>query len=162
MRRSELASNRVERLEKTDRGLCPTIPQTKGSQTDSIGVPLPDGQTELCPVRALTAWLAAAGITDGPVFQRIWLPGRVARAEPAASGQPGVELPVDARHWGQASEDAPLPCPRLAKRRSSLHRRHRPGARRRGRFGRRDLPGHSLKRGALITGMNRGIHPAKL
>jgi len=115
LRRSELASIRVERLEKTDRGLCPTIPQTKGSQTDSIGVPLPDGQTELCPVRALTAWLAAAGITDGPVFQRIWLPGRVARAEPAASGQPGVELPVDARHWGQASEDAPPSLPQIGK-----------------------------------------------
>jgi hypothetical protein len=29
-------------------------------------------------------------------------------------------------------------------------------------FGRRDLGGHSLKRGALTTGMDRGIHPAKL
>ena len=29
-------------------------------------------------------------------------------------------------------------------------------------FGRRDLGGHSLKRGALTTGMERGIHPAKL
>jgi hypothetical protein len=25
-------------------------------------------------VRALTAWLAAAAITDGPVFRRIWVP----------------------------------------------------------------------------------------
>ena len=29
-------------------------------------------------------------------------------------------------------------------------------------FGRRDLGGHSLKRGALTTGMDRGVHPAKL
>jgi hypothetical protein len=29
-------------------------------------------------------------------------------------------------------------------------------------FARRDLAGHSLKRGALTTGMDRGIHPAKL
>jgi hypothetical protein len=29
-------------------------------------------------------------------------------------------------------------------------------------FGLRDLGGHSLKRGALTTGMDRGIHPAKL
>ena len=29
-------------------------------------------------------------------------------------------------------------------------------------LGRRDLGGHSLKRGALTTGMERGIHPAKL
>jgi hypothetical protein len=29
-------------------------------------------------------------------------------------------------------------------------------------FGRRDLGGHSLKRGAFTTGMDRGVHPAKL
>ena len=29
-------------------------------------------------------------------------------------------------------------------------------------FGRRDLAGHSLKRGALTTGMDLGVHPAKL
>ena len=29
-------------------------------------------------------------------------------------------------------------------------------------FGLRELGGHSLKRGALTTGMDRGIHPAKL
>ena len=29
-------------------------------------------------------------------------------------------------------------------------------------FGRRDLGGHSLKRGALTTGIERGTHPAKL
>ena len=29
-------------------------------------------------------------------------------------------------------------------------------------FGRRELSGHNLKRGALTTGMDRGVHPAKL
>jgi hypothetical protein len=29
-------------------------------------------------------------------------------------------------------------------------------------FGRRELGGHSVKRGALTTGMDRGIHPAQL
>jgi hypothetical protein len=29
-------------------------------------------------------------------------------------------------------------------------------------FGLRDLGGHSLKRGALTTGMEAGVHPAKL
>ena len=29
-------------------------------------------------------------------------------------------------------------------------------------LGRRDLGGHSLKRGVLTTGMDRGVHPAKL
>jgi len=45
LRRSELAAIRVERLEKTDRGLRLTIPQTKGPQTESVVVPLPYGQT---------------------------------------------------------------------------------------------------------------------
>ena len=46
----------------------------KGSQTDAVIVPLPYGQTELCPVRALAAWQKATRITVGPVFRRIWLP----------------------------------------------------------------------------------------
>jgi integrase len=42
---------------------------------------LPKGHTELCPVAALDAWLAAAGITEGPLFRRIWRlpPPRVPR-----------------------------------------------------------------------------------
>ncbi len=52
LRRSELAATRVEQLEKTERGLRLTLPQTKGSQTDAVAVPLPYGQTELCPACA--------------------------------------------------------------------------------------------------------------
>jgi site-specific recombinase XerC len=163
LRRSELAAIRVERLEKTDRGLRLTIPQTKGSQTDSVVVPLPYGQTELCPVRALTAWLAAAVITDGPVFRRIWLPARGQRR--ARSRQPsGGEVPADGEHAGQSAQDAAPPLPRIGK--AALTSRSvadiiqaRAVA---AGFGRRDLGGHSLKRGALTTGMDRGVHPAKL
>jgi integrase len=117
LRLSELAAIRVERLEKTDRGLRLTIPQTKGSQTDSVVVPLPYGQTELCPVRALNAWLAAAGITGGPVFRRIWLPASGKRRTRGKQRSRG-ELPANGGHAGQSAEDAPLPSPRLAKRRS--------------------------------------------
>jgi len=60
LRRSELAAIRVEQLERTERGLRLTLPQTKGAQTDAVTVPLPYGQTELCSVRALAAWQAAA------------------------------------------------------------------------------------------------------
>jgi site-specific recombinase XerC len=163
LRRSELASIRVERLEKTDRGLRLTIPQTKGSQTDSVVVPLPYGQTELCPVRALTAWLAAAGITDGPVFRRIWLPAR--RQPRARSKHPCAdEMPADGEHAGQSAQDAAPPRPQIGKVALTARsvadiiqaRAVAAG------FGRRDLGGHSLKRGALTTGMDRGIHPAKL
>ena len=56
LRRSELAAIRFEHLEKTDRGIRLTLPQTKGEQTDAVTVPLPYGDTELCPVHALEAW----------------------------------------------------------------------------------------------------------
>jgi len=59
-----------------------------------VTVPLPYGETELCPVRAVERWIAASGITAGPVFTRIW------RAKVA-----GFVLPT--------GELAPPPLPRL-------------------------------------------------
>jgi hypothetical protein len=99
LRRSELAPIRVEHLEKTKRGLRLTLLQTKGSQTDAVIVPLPYGQTELCPVRAVTAWLEAAGITRGPVFRRLWLPQKARPGEapplPRIGAQPITPWAVD-------------------------------------------------------------------
>ena len=42
---------------------------------------LPAGQTDLCPVTALEAWLEAAEISAGPLFRRLWRlpPPRVRR-----------------------------------------------------------------------------------
>lgn len=141
LRRSELAAIRFEHLEKTDRGIRLTLPQTKGDQTDAVTVPLPYGDTELCPVHALEQWLGAAGLTEGPVFRRIWLP-------------PGPK----------AATDEPPPLPRIGTAAISpqtvaqiVQARAMAAG-----FGRRDLGGHSLKRGALTTGMDRGVHPAKL
>ena len=163
LRRSELAAIRADQLEKTDRGLRLTIPQTKGSQTEAVIVPLPYGQTALCPVRALDAWRAAAGITDGPVFRRIWLPARGKRRTRGKQPARGA-VPATGGHAGQSAEDAPPPLPQIGK--AALTPRSiadiiqaRAVA---AGFGRRDLAGHSLKRGALTTGMDRGIHPAKL
>ena len=42
-------------------------------QTNPKTVSQPYGQTELCPVLALAAWLEAIGTTSGPVFRRTWL-----------------------------------------------------------------------------------------
>jgi integrase len=139
LRRSELAAIRVEQLEKTERGLRLTLHQTKGSQTEAVIVPLPYGQTELCPVRALTAWLEEAGIASGPVFRRIWWPGR-ARAggpppRPRIGSQPITPWTVAAIVKSRAVDAG---------------------------FTGRDFGGHSLKRGALTTGMDRGEHPARL
>ena len=55
LRRSELAAITLGDLEATERGLRLTLAQTKGSQTAAVTVPLPYGDTELCPVRASSA-----------------------------------------------------------------------------------------------------------
>jgi hypothetical protein len=85
LQRSELAAIRADRLEKTDRGLRLAIPETKqGIENRSRHRPLPYGQTELCPMRALTVWLAAAPAIlilifvgwQGPLFHLQWHGGR--------------------------------------------------------------------------------------
>ncbi len=142
LRRSELASIRFEHLEKTDRGIRLTLPQTKGEQTDAVTVPLPFGDTELCPVHALELWQRAAGLTEGPVFRRIWLPPR--------PRTPALD------------ETPPLPrigADAITPQTVALIVQSRAVA---AGFARRNLGGHSLKRGALTTGMDRGVHPAAL
>jgi integrase len=148
LRRAELASIRFEHLEKTDRGIRLTLPQTKGEQTDAVTVPLPYGDTELCPVHALEAWQLAAGLTEGPVFRRIWLPPR---PKPSATGEPAPPpaTPAPARIGTRAI--SPQTVARIVQARAMA-----------AGSGQRDLGGHSLKRGALTTGMDRGVHPAKL
>ncbi len=142
LRRSELAAIRFEQMERTDRGIRLTLPQTKGEQADAVTVPLPYGDTELCPVRALELWQRAASLTEGPVFRRIWL---LPRPRPVTSGEPP-------------------PLPRIGKDAitSQTVAQIVQGRAMAAGFGRHDLGGHSLKRGALTTGMDRGIHPAKL
>ena len=142
LRRSELAAIQFEHLEKTERGIRLTLPQTKGEQTDAVTVPLPYGDTELCPVHALEAWQQTAGLTEGPVFRRIWLPPRL---KSSAAGEP----PPLSRIGTQAI--SPQTVAQIVQTRAMA-----------AGFGRRDLGGHSLKRGALTTGMDRGVHPAKL
>jgi integrase len=173
LRRSELAAIRVEQLEKTERGLRLTLPQSKGSPTDAVTVPLPYGHTELCPVRALTAWLEAAGITSGPAFRRIWLPkkfrpgggrqGSVSEAGGSPTGGEPPPLPPQAVQRPTPPQPSPAP-PRLGSQPitpwavAQIVKARATEAGFRGR----DFGGHSLKRGALTTGMDRGEHPAKL
>jgi len=143
LRRSELAAIRLEHLEKTDRGIRLTLPHSKGAQDSAVTVPLPYGDTELCPVHALEAWLQAAGLTTGPVFRRIWLPPRPKKGAP-----PGAPPPLP--RIGATAITAQTVAQVVQARAVAAG------------FGLRDLGGHSLKRGALTTGMDRGIHPAKL
>jgi hypothetical protein len=162
LRRSELAAIRVEHLEATDRGLKLTLPHSKGEQTGPVIVPLPCGDTELCPVRALSLWQQAAGIVEGPLFRRIWLPARGGLPAQAGVLAPAGG-PAPAGVPGDPGAAAP-PLPRIGRfaitPQSVAHiiqaRATAAG------FGRREFGGHSLKRGALTTGMQAGVHPAKL
>jgi len=138
LRRAELAAIRLEHLEPAARGLRLTLPLSKGDRAGTgVSVALPLGTTALCPVRALRRWQDAAGLTDGPLFRRIWRP-------PARGGVPrpptvGTQ-PIDGRTVA-----------RIVQARAAAAG-YDPAA----------LGGHSLKRGALTTGMDLGVHPARL
>ena len=139
-RRSELAAIRVEHVEARERGLRIALPRSKGERSGRVvSVAIPHGSAEFCPVRALRRWLEAASISEGAVFRRIWLPH-------AADGAAPPSLP----RIGEAAVD-PRTVARIIQARAMDVG-----------FERLDLGGHSLKRGALTTGMDRGVHPTKL
>jgi site-specific recombinase XerD len=84
-RRSELVALNLEDLEESELGYKVTI---RHSKTDQEGV----GQTiaivrgsVACPVAALKTWLAAAGITSGPIFLSVKKGGAVGKRLPAQS-----------------------------------------------------------------------------
>ena len=149
LRRSELAAIRVEHLEQTERGLRLTIAQTKGSQAAAVTIPLPYGDTELCPVRALARWREVAGITAGPVFRRIWLPKK-ANEGGSTCGQPAGAVPPSPPRIG-IDAISPFAIASMVQARAAA-----------AGFAGPHFGGHSLKRGALTTGMERGVHPADL
>lgn len=76
-RRSELVALTVADLEETAGGLRV---QVRRSKTDSEGqgqiVPVIRGE-HYCPVRAVRAWLGAAGIREGWVFRRLYRGDRI-------------------------------------------------------------------------------------
>jgi len=72
-RRSEIAGIAIEHIEHTAEGVKILLPKSKTDQ-DAAGrvVGIKRGRKpHTCPVRALEAWIAAAGITSGPVFRHI-------------------------------------------------------------------------------------------
>ncbi len=142
LRRSELAAVRVEHLELRARGLQLTLPSSKGARSGgSVVIAIPMGSTAACPVRALYRWLEAAGIRDGAVFRRIWKP-------PAGGGHDSAG--ARAQIVGQQPID-PRTVARIIQARAEAVG-FEPGV----------LGGHSLKRGALTEGMERGVHPTRL
>jgi integrase len=78
-RRSELVSLDVADIAFTDDGLVITLRRSKTDQEAEgrkIGIPHGSKHTT-CPVRALRAWLEAAGILDGPAFRSVNRHGKV-------------------------------------------------------------------------------------
>ncbi len=142
LRRAELAAVRVEHCEARERGLSLTLPHSKGERTGkAITVAIPYGSTALCPVRALRRWQAAAGITEGALFRRIFAPPT--RSQGGQGQRPAPVVGTEAIDPGTVG--------RILKQRAAA-----------AGFDPDVIGGHSLKRGALSTGMDRGIHPTRL
>jgi integrase len=146
LRPSEIARLVLEYVTRHADGIELFLPWRKNDQ-DARGTRLwlPQGRTELCPVKALDAWLATAAITEGPLFRRIWHlpPPRVpkgARPKPAPARYRVGTDPIDTdsialivKNWtGLAGFEAAA------------------------------FAGHSLRRGAISSGVAAGVHIARL
>jgi integrase len=71
-RRSELVSLELPHLAWETAGLVITLPRSKTDQEgEGIVKAIPFGDGPCCPATALRRWLAAAGITSGPLFRPI-------------------------------------------------------------------------------------------
>jgi site-specific recombinase XerD len=76
-RRSELVALDVVDLEETEDGLRVTIRRSKTDQeAQGVTIAIIRGGA-CCPVKAIKAWLDAAGISDGPVFRPVRKGGEV-------------------------------------------------------------------------------------
>jgi integrase len=146
LRPSEIAGLALEHVTRHADGIELFLPWRKNDQ-DARGTRLwlPQGRTDLCPVKALDAWLAAAGFSEGPLFRRIWRlpPPRVAkgaRPRPSPARYRVGSDPIDTdsialivKNWtGLAGFDAAA------------------------------FAGHSLRRGAISSGVAQGVHIARL
>jgi len=146
LRPSEIARLTLEHVTRHPDGIELFLAWRKNDQ-DARGTKLwlPQGRTDLCPVKALEAWLAAAAISEGPLFRRIWRlpPPRVprgAKRKPVADRYRIGTSPIDTdsialivKNWtGLAGFDAAA------------------------------FAGHSLRRGAISSGVAAGVHIARL
>jgi len=80
-RRSELAGIHVYDLKFSADGVVVSVRKSKTDQEGAgreVGLPFGTSQ-DTCPVRSLQQWLAASGISDGPVFRSVGCYGHVAR-----------------------------------------------------------------------------------
>ena len=146
LRPSELARLEITSLTRHEDGIALFLPWRKNDQeAHGTTVWLPAGQTDLCPVTALESWLAAAEISDGPLFRRLWRlpPPRIrkgAKRKLVADRYRIGTNPIDTdsialvvKKWtGLAGLDGAA------------------------------FAGHSLRRGAISSGVAQGVHIARL
>jgi site-specific recombinase XerD len=146
LRPSEIAGLTLGHATRHADGIELFLPWRKNDQ-DARGTKLwlPKGRTDLCPVKALDAWLAAAAISDGPLFRRIWRlpPPRVAkgaRPRPSPARYRVGSDPIDTDSIALIVKS----CTGLAG------------------FDAAAFAGHSLRRGAISSGVAQGVHIARL
>lgn len=107
-RRAELAALTVVDLESVPEGLRVTVRRSKGDQeARGYVVPIVRG-AQACPVTAVAAWRAAAGLEEGPLFRRIrrgdrvtatgLTPHSIAQCVKAAAVRAGLEAATIGGH----------------------------------------------------------------
>lgn len=72
-RRSEISGLDVENLSFFPQGMVVTIAHSKTDQSSEgqqVGIPY-TGDSDLCPIQAVRAWMSAVGIKDGPLFRSL-------------------------------------------------------------------------------------------
>jgi integrase len=105
-RRSELVGVTMADLTRTRAGLRILLRRSKTDQQgegDFKAVPYASN-ADVCPVRALDEWLAASGITTGPIFRAIHRSGRILDG---ALGDRSVALIVQLRARGSTRRRSP-------------------------------------------------------
>ncbi len=146
LRPSELAALTIEHLTRHEDGIAVLLPWRKNDQeARGTTVWLPAGQTDLCPVAALDAWLVAAELSEGPLFRRLWRlpPPRLrkgAKRKPIADRYRIGTKPID-------TDSIALVVKKWAGEAG---------------LGAAAFAGHSLRRGAISSGVAQGVHIARL
>lgn len=92
-RRSELVSLNIEDIKADRNGITVTLRHSKTDQEgQGIKKGIPYGSNpDTCPVRALTDWLNASGITEGAIFRSI---NRHSQVQPSAMSDKAVALVI--------------------------------------------------------------------
>jgi site-specific recombinase XerD len=103
-RRSELVALDVADIEETETGMLVTIRRSKTDQ-EAMGRTIAIAWGDVaCPVKALRAWLDAAGIASGPLFRPINKAGRVASSRLTCRSVPNIVK----EYAGRAGFDAAI------------------------------------------------------